>query len=94
MSRKAERARIIWPSFLASSGLPSARLRTGSPCDVPFRYGNQHPVVARWHAHLCGLATAIHKISGPKKGREEQGYATLGFRQYGYSASNYRQRAG
>jgi hypothetical protein len=24
---------------------------------------NQHPAVARWHAHLCGLATAIHEIS-------------------------------
>ena len=24
----------------------------------------QHPVVARWHAHLHGLATAIHKTSG------------------------------
>jgi hypothetical protein len=46
----------IWPSFLASSGV--------GPCDVPFRYGNQHPAVARWHAHLRGLATAIHEISG------------------------------
>jgi hypothetical protein len=50
------------------------RLRTGSPCDVPFRYGNPHPAVTRWparlarmagrHAHLRGLATAIHEISG------------------------------
>ena len=24
----------------------------------------QHPAVARWHAHLRGLATAIHEISG------------------------------
>ena len=42
------------------------RLRTGSPCDVPFRGTpqNQHPVVARWHTHLRGLATAIHEISG------------------------------
>ena len=31
----------IWPSFLASSGVPSTSLRTGSPCDVPFRYANQ-----------------------------------------------------
>jgi hypothetical protein len=52
----AQRARIIWTSFLASSGV--------DPCDVPFRYGNQHPAVARWHAHLRGLATAIHEISG------------------------------
>jgi hypothetical protein len=28
---------------MASSGV--------GPCDVPFRYGNQHPAVARWHAH-------------------------------------------
>ncbi len=27
---------------------------------------NQHPAVARWHAHLRGLATAIHEISGLK----------------------------
>jgi hypothetical protein len=46
----------IWPSFLASSGV--------GPCDVPFRYGNQHPVVTRWYVHLRGLATAIHEISG------------------------------
>jgi hypothetical protein len=46
----------IWPSLLASSGV--------GPCDVPFRYGNQHPAVARWHAHPRGLATAIHEISG------------------------------
>jgi hypothetical protein len=25
---------------------------------------NQHPAVARWHAHLRGLATAIHETSG------------------------------
>jgi hypothetical protein len=24
----------------------------------------QHPAVARWHAHLRGLAMAIHEISG------------------------------
>jgi len=24
----------------------------------------QHPVIARWHAHLHGLATAIHETSG------------------------------
>jgi hypothetical protein len=46
----------IWPPFLASSGV--------GPCDVPFRYANQHPAVARLHAHLCDLATAIHEISG------------------------------
>ncbi|MGD8314462.1 MAG: hypothetical protein PVJ11_01570 [Syntrophobacterales bacterium] len=46
----------IWPSFLASSSVGS--------CDVPVRYGNRHPAVARWHTHLRGLATAIHEISG------------------------------
>ncbi|MFA9434743.1 MAG: hypothetical protein ACERKR_08720, partial [Deltaproteobacteria bacterium] len=34
-----------------------ATYRSGTP-------RNQHPVVARWHAHLRGLATAIHEISG------------------------------
>ena len=47
----------IWPSSLASSGV--------GPCDVPLRYASeQHPAVARWHAHLRGLATGIHEISG------------------------------
>ncbi|MDH3556514.1 MAG: hypothetical protein OEV18_15090 [Deltaproteobacteria bacterium] len=45
------------------------RLRTGSPCDVPFRYASEpiprsRGTVARWHAHLHGLATAIHEIFG------------------------------
>ncbi|MEE8315867.1 MAG: hypothetical protein V3R70_04885 [Syntrophobacteria bacterium] len=34
-----------------------ATYRSGTPL-------NQHPAVARWHAHLRGLATAIHEISG------------------------------
>ena len=34
-----------------------ATYRSGTP-------RNQHPAVARLHAHLCGLATAIHEISG------------------------------
>jgi hypothetical protein len=51
----------IWPSFLASSGI--------GPCDVPLRYASEpipryRGTVARWHAHLRGLATAIHEISG------------------------------
>ncbi|MGB6278984.1 MAG: hypothetical protein WBG91_02080 [Syntrophobacteria bacterium] len=40
---------------LRAGKLPETTLgtgRTGSPCDVPFRYGNQHPAVARWHTHL------------------------------------------
>ncbi|MGB6282711.1 MAG: hypothetical protein WBG91_21080 [Syntrophobacteria bacterium] len=45
------------------------RLRTGSPCDVPFRYASE-PIpryrgkATRWHARLRGLATAIHEKSG------------------------------
>jgi len=51
----------IWPSFRASSGV--------APCDVPFRYASgpiprYRGMVARWHAHLHGLATAIHETSG------------------------------
>ena len=51
----------ICPSFRASSGV--------DPCDVPFRYASgptprYRGTVARWHAHLRGLATAIHEISG------------------------------
>ena len=51
----------IWTSFRASSGV--------GPCDVPFRYASEpipryRGTVARWHAHLRGLATAIHEISG------------------------------
>jgi hypothetical protein len=60
----------IWPSFPASSGVGT--------CDVPFRYASEQsrgtagrfPGTRRkrlrcaWHAHLLGLATAIHEISG------------------------------
>ena len=59
----------IWPSFLASSGV--------GPYDVPFMYASESrgnagrlPGTRRkrlrcaWHAHLRGLATAIHEISG------------------------------
>ena len=45
-------------------GRPSWRPRVSSP--ATYRSGtsrNQHPAVARWHAHLRGLATAIHEIS-------------------------------
>jgi hypothetical protein len=31
---------------------------------VQARLGNQHPEVARWHAHLHGLGTVIHETSG------------------------------
>ena len=46
-------------------GRPSWRPRVSAP--ATYRSGtprNQHPAVARWHAHLHGLATAIHEISG------------------------------
>jgi len=46
-------------------GRPSGRPRVSAP--ATYRSGtprNQHPAVARWHAHLCGLATAIHEMSG------------------------------
>jgi hypothetical protein len=48
--------------------------RTGSPCDVPLRYASEpiprcRGTVARWHGHLRGLATAIHKISRLAHGR-------------------------
>jgi hypothetical protein len=46
-------------------GRPSWRPQVSAP--ATYRSGtprNQHPVVARWHAHLCGLATATHEISG------------------------------
>jgi hypothetical protein len=42
------------PRIWASSGV--------APCDVPLEA--QHPVVARWQAHLHGLETAIHETSG------------------------------
>jgi hypothetical protein len=51
----------IWPSSRASSAV--------EPCDVPFRYASgpiprYRGMVARWHTHLHGLATAIHETSG------------------------------
>jgi len=55
----------IWPSFLASSGVPSTG--SGQAPPATYRSGtprNQHPAVARWHNHLRGLATAVHEISG------------------------------
>ena len=57
----------IWPSFLASSGVPSTG--SGQAPPATYRSGtprNQPPAVARWHAHLHDLATAIHEISGLK----------------------------
>ncbi|MEJ2364531.1 MAG: hypothetical protein P8017_07595, partial [Deltaproteobacteria bacterium] len=57
----------IWPFFLASSGVGS--------CGVPFRYGSEpipryRGTVARWPAHLRGLATEIHEISGQRKNKD------------------------
>ena len=67
----------IWPSFLASSGVPSTgsgqaplrrtvKVRLGTNTAVP---RDELPGTRRkrlrcaWHAHLRGLATAIHEIS-------------------------------
>ena len=50
---------------LASSGVPSAG--SGQAHSATYRSGTpriQHPVVARWHDHLHGLATAIHETFG------------------------------
>jgi len=44
---------------------PSVRPRLSAP--ATYRSGtpqDQHPAVARWHAHLRGLAKAIHEKSG------------------------------
>jgi hypothetical protein len=51
----------MWASFLASSCV--------GPYNVPLRYASEpipryRGTVARWHAHLRGLATATHEISG------------------------------
>ena len=46
-------------------GRPSWRPRVLAP--ATYRSGtprNQHPAVARWYAHLRGLATPIREISG------------------------------
>src|SRR5210317_2020936 len=45
--------RPSWPPLVSAP----ATYRSGTP-------RNQHPAVARWQAHLRGLATAIHEISG------------------------------
>jgi len=58
----------IWASFSPSCRLsePEAwRPRVSVP--ATYRSGTprvQLPAVARWHAHLRGLATPIHEISG------------------------------
>jgi hypothetical protein len=39
--------------------------RVSAPATYPSgKPRNQHPAVARWLAHLRGLATAIHEIAG------------------------------
>jgi hypothetical protein len=60
-------ARIVHESLAATTDMavlpgvlgcrPLRRTVLGTP-------RNHHPAVARWHTHLRGLATAIHKISG------------------------------
>jgi len=43
------------------------RLRTGSPCDVLFKYASdpipRYRGIARWHTLLHGLVTAIRETS-------------------------------
>ena len=54
----------IWPSFLASSGVPSTG--SGQAHPATYRSGtpqNQPPAVTRWPAHLHGLAKTIHETS-------------------------------
>jgi hypothetical protein len=64
-----------WPAATADMtvlpvvlGCSFDRLRTGSPCDVLFKYASdptpRYRGVARRHSHLHGLATAIHEIAG------------------------------
>ena len=60
-------------------GRPSWRPRVLDP--AKYRSGtvrNQHPAVARWHAHLCGLATAIHVISGQDEHEQDGGAKVWG----------------
>ena len=72
----------IWPFFLASSGVPS----TGSGQAPPTTYCSstprvQPPAVAKWHVHLCGLATPVHDTSGlglPKKQKGRVGKDNTG----------------
>ena len=54
-----------WRDCDRGYGRSSWRPRVPHP--AAYRSGTprvQHPVVARWHGHLHGLATAIHEISG------------------------------
>jgi hypothetical protein len=45
----------------------SGRPRVSAPATYrPGTPRNQHPAIARWHAHLRGLATSIHETSGLK----------------------------
>jgi hypothetical protein len=68
----------IWPSFQASSGVPStgsgqappATYRAGTPRNQSRGTAGRLPGTRRkrlrcaWHAHPRGLATAIHETSG------------------------------
>jgi len=69
----------IWPSFLASSGVPSTG--SGQAASATYRSGTPRNQsrgtagrVARWHAHLRGLATAINEISGLTSPNNIYGY--------------------
>ena len=60
-------------------GRPSWRPRMSAP--ATYHSGtprNQHPAVARWQAHLRGLATAIHEISGLDESEQDGGAKVWG----------------
>jgi hypothetical protein len=59
----------IWPSFLASSGV--------SPCDVPFRYGNQSRGTAGRLPGGTPILFALAPLrSVPQAGSQLRGLAT------------------
>jgi hypothetical protein len=58
------------PSWRPRMSVP-ATYRSGTPRD-------QLLAVARWHNHLCGLATAIHEISGLDEDEQDGGAKVWG----------------
>ena len=54
-----------WPTATKDMGALPGVLGVSAP--AAYRLGtprDQNPAVARWHAYLHGLATAIHETSG------------------------------
>ena len=59
--------RIFHESLAATTDMAVLPGVLGWSAPATYRSGtprNRHPAVARWHAHLRCLATAIHEISG------------------------------